>query len=97
MMSGDRPYGGWGALFKGECMRRMRRWSMLATAVVLVMAPGVGWAHPDHQHGVQEGHLLGPGAWGNIELLSVERLTDTPELVADVTVSPDGQTAFLAN
>ena len=46
---------------------------------------------------MQTGHLTGSGAFGNIELLSVERVTSTPELVADVAVSPDGQWAYLAN
>ncbi|MBT2512558.1 hypothetical protein [Arthrobacter sp. ISL-30] len=54
-------------------------------------------AHPDGQHGKDEGHLLGEGAWGKIQSLGVLDLTDTPDLIADVTVSPDGNTAFLAN
>lgn len=54
-------------------------------------------AHPDDQHGTGEGHLLGTGASGSIELVDVVGLTDTPDLIADVTVSPDGNTAFLAN
>jgi hypothetical protein len=74
--------------------------ALVASVAGLALAaalPVAGWAHPDHQHGAPEGHLLGSGAFGNIELLGVERVTNTPELVADVTVSPDGQTAFLAN
>lgn len=56
-------------------------------------------AHPgdDDQHGPLGGHLLGSGAFGNIDLVSVTELTTTPELVADVAISPDGQWAFLAN
>ncbi|HEV2712858.1 MAG TPA: hypothetical protein VGU26_07160, partial [Gaiellaceae bacterium] len=74
------------------------RLALLASTagLLLAAAPGVGWAHPV-QHGVDNGHLIGSGAWGDIELLSVERLTSTPELVADVAVSPDGQWAYLAN
>jgi len=53
-------------------------------------------AHPA-QHGAPDGHLLGTGAVGNIELVSTLRLTDTPDLVADVTVNPAGTYAFLAN
>ncbi|MFE6646645.1 LVIVD repeat-containing protein [Nocardioides sp. NPDC057772] len=53
-------------------------------------------SHPG-QHGPTEGHLTGTGAFGTIDLLSVERLTTAPELVADVAVSPDGQWAYLAN
>lgn len=54
-------------------------------------------AHPDGQHGMDEGHLKGTGATGNIELVDKVKLTDTQDLIADVTVSPDGNTAFLAN
>ncbi|HEX6246623.1 MAG TPA: hypothetical protein VFZ64_02015 [Nocardioidaceae bacterium] len=54
-------------------------------------------ADPDGQHGTDEGHLIGPGEWGKIDLIDVVDVTDTPELIADVTVSPDGDTAFLAN
>ncbi|MEO6295050.1 MAG: PA domain-containing protein [Candidatus Limnocylindria bacterium] len=58
---------------------------------------------PEHQHGVNEGHLLGTGAWGKIELVGVERLYDAtdpalgPGLIADVGVDPDGEFAYLAN
>ncbi|MBT2498050.1 hypothetical protein J7E25_02970 [Agromyces sp. ISL-38] len=58
---------------------------------------GAAVADPDGQHGTDEGHLIGTGEWGKINLLDVVRLTDTPDLIADVTVSPDGNTAFLAN
>ena len=51
----------------------------------------------DGQHGETEGHLLGPGEWGNIELVSVEEVTTNPELVADVAISPDGMWAYLAH
>ncbi|MBT2521152.1 LVIVD repeat-containing protein [Arthrobacter sp. ISL-28] len=54
-------------------------------------------ADPDGRHGTDEGHLLGSGESGKIELVDVVGLTDTPDLIADVTVSPDGNTAFLAN
>ncbi|HEU4668710.1 MAG TPA: hypothetical protein VFS79_13720 [Arthrobacter sp.] len=54
-------------------------------------------AHPDGQHGMDEGHLTGTGAFGKIELVDTVRLTNTPDLIADVSVSPDGNTAFLAN
>jgi hypothetical protein len=54
-------------------------------------------ADPDGQHGTDEGHLIGTGEWGKIDLLDVVDVTDTPDLIADVTVSPDGNTAFLAN
>lgn len=54
-------------------------------------------AHPDGQHGMDEGHLAGSGPFGKIDLVDVVELTDTPDLIADVAVSPDGNTAFLAN
>ena len=71
--------------------------SLLIVAVLLVSIVPVASAHPGDQHGPLGGHLLGSGAFGNIELVSVTELTDSPELVADVAVSPDGQWAFLAN
>ncbi|GAB5080426.1 LVIVD repeat-containing protein [Arthrobacter sp. AD-310] len=54
-------------------------------------------ADPDGQHGTDEGHLVGTGESGIIELVDVVDLTDTPDLIADVSVSPDGNTAYLAN
>ncbi|MHA7284415.1 LVIVD repeat-containing protein [Arthrobacter sp. TMS2-4] len=54
-------------------------------------------AHPDGQHGFDEGHLAGTGASGELQLLDIVGLTDTPDLIADVTVSPDGNTAYLLN
>jgi len=47
-------------------------------------------------HGTQN-HLLGSGAFGNIELVSKLVVTTTPGIVADVAVSPDGRWAFLAH
>ena len=80
--------------------RKGRLSSAFAAAAVLLVgqlwAAGSVSSHPG-QHGPTEGHLTGSGAFGNIDLLSVERLTTKPELVADVAVSPDGQWAFLAN
>jgi hypothetical protein len=64
-------------------------------AAVLLTAGGAA-AHP-LQHGPSDGHLPGSGAWGNIKFVSNEIVTDTPELVADVTVNPAGTYAFLAN
>jgi hypothetical protein len=57
---------------------------------------------PGHQHGEDEGHLLGDGASGKIEFLGKVEIESTrggslTDLVADVAVSPDGNTAFLAN
>jgi hypothetical protein len=83
----------------------LRLSSLLAMTAVVAVGAGSAWGAPPppfsddggNQHGPNEGHLLGTGAFGNIKLLSVERLTTTPELVADVAVSPNGQWAFLAN
>ncbi|MFI5624115.1 LVIVD repeat-containing protein [Nocardioides sp. NPDC051685] len=78
-------------------MSRLGRSSLaLVAAALLLWGAGPLSAHPG-QHGPTDGHLLGSGEFGSIDLLSVERLTSTPELVADVAVSPDGQWAYLAN
>jgi hypothetical protein len=69
---------------------------VLVALAAALAAPAAATAHPV-QHGTPDGHLLGSGAWGNLELLAVERVTTTPDLVADVAVSPDGRWAFLAN
>ncbi|HEX2050761.1 MAG TPA: hypothetical protein VHJ34_09040 [Actinomycetota bacterium] len=73
----------------------------MAVAVVAALAmlvPGIAGAHPSpRQHPDGAGHLHGTGAWGDLELVSVEDITDTPDLVADVAVSPDGNWAYLAN
>ena len=73
-----------------------RSWAMGAVIGAFALLPGAAAAHPG-QHGPTEGHLIGEGASGKVELVDVVELTQTPELVADVTVSPDGETAFLAN
>jgi hypothetical protein len=49
------------------------------------------------QHGPTTGHLIGDGAWGGVELVSKERVTNIEGQVADVAVSPDGMWAYLAN
>jgi hypothetical protein len=68
---------------------------LVALATTLLVSVGVG-AHPS-QHGPLEGHLLGEGEWGKIDFLGKAELTDTPDLIADVAASPDGQYAYLAN
>ena len=81
----------------------MQRRASLITAAVCALglttlglsAPAA--AHPDDQHGELEGHLLGEGEWGKIDLKTVLELTDVNDLIADVAVSPDGNTAYLAN
>ena len=68
---------------------------LAALAATLFASVGSG-AHPG-QHGSDEGHLLGEGEWGKIDFLGKAELTDTPDLIADVAASPDGQYAYLAN
>ena len=68
--------------------------AILITLVLVISTIGNVTAHQDGPGGA---HLAGPGAWGNIELLSVEELTQTAGLVADVAVNPAGTYAFLAN
>ncbi len=76
----------------------MRRKSRLMVALVVVLSlslVGVVGAHPGGQHGPDEGHLLGEGAWGKIELVGQWTPEDIePELIADVTVF--GDYAYLA-
>ena len=79
-------------------MQRRSAAVVLASALVLsAVGAGAAAADPDGQHGTDEGHLLGDGAWGDIELVDVVDVTDTPDLIADVALTPDGDTAFLAN
>jgi hypothetical protein len=70
----------------------------VATLGLALMWPGQAIAHPPPgQHPGGTDHLTGSGEFGNIEFVGREDLTDTPDLVADVAVSPDNQWAFLAN
>ncbi|HET6770760.1 MAG TPA: hypothetical protein VFH75_03870 [Actinomycetota bacterium] len=74
--------------------RRSLSWLISATASVLAL---VSAGPAAAQHGPLTDHLLGSGAFGNIELVGVERVTTQNDLVADVAVSPDGNWAFLNN
>ena len=78
-------------------MRLRGRSAFILSIVIALMLSSVGIVSAHDQHGPGTGHLLGSGAFGSIELLSKLRLTDKPELVADVAVSPDGKWAFLAH
>jgi hypothetical protein len=79
-------------------MQRRRPVVVFASTLALTaLSSGIAAAHPGDQHGPSEGHLIGTGGWGKIDLVGVVELTETPGLIADVTVSPDGNTAFLAN
>jgi hypothetical protein len=68
-----------------------------AIGASLLLAAGVAGAHHPSQHPGEGGHLIGSGEFGNLKFLSVERVTNTDDNVADVAVSPDGQWAYLAN
>lgn len=81
-------------------MRKRPAFALLAlAALTITLVPsGLAIAHPPpRQHGPSTDHLLGSGAFGVIDLVSVERVTETNDLVADVAVSPNNQWAFLAN
>ena len=65
----------------------------VAAAGCLFVAAGAG-ANPG-QHGSNEGHLLGTGDWGKIELVGQLEVTRTEGLVADVAAY--GDYAYLAN
>jgi hypothetical protein len=64
----------------------------MAVALLAVGSPAV--AGPG-QHGSDEGHLLGTGEWGKIELVGQVEVTQTEGLVADVAAF--GNYAYLAN
>ncbi len=66
----------------------------LFTAAAAVLTPGVAVAGPG-QHGGDEGHLLGTGESGTIELVGQVEVTQTDGLVADVAAY--GDYAYLAN
>src|SRR5918993_2318850 len=83
---------------RGKAMQRRRPVVVCVSALALAaLSAAPAAADPDDQHGTDEGHLIGTGEWGKIDLLDVVDVTDTEDLIADVTVSPDGNTAFLAN
>ena len=81
-------------------------------AACAVLAPAPAMAHDDllysdggklpgfderhlHQHGGDEGHL--PATRANVDVISKLALKNVvPEKIADIGVSPDGNTAFLA-
>lgn len=65
--------------------------AIIATCLLL---PGAAAANPG-QHGTDEGHLIGTGEWGKIELVGQVEVTQTEDLVADVAAF--GDYAYLAN
>ena len=77
-------------------MRTASRWVTgvaMATVASLAVPPVVS-AHPD-QHGGPDGHLVGTGDYGKIELVGQVEVTQTEGLVADVAAF--GNYAYLAN
>ena len=97
------------SLFSSARLRLMG--AALAVALVALVVPafahdepmtddgGVASGHDErhaHQHGASEGHL--PPSSSNVEVVSQLALKNVvPEKIADVGVSPDGDTAFLAS
>lgn len=77
--------------------RRRITTTLLATTVAAWLAvPGIAASHPD-QHGTPDGHLLGTGPFGDLELIGRADLTDGDDIVADVGVDPRGTYAYLAH
>ena len=75
-------------------MKSIRSVLALGSAILLlgVLSPAA-LAHPG-QHGTLEGHLIGTGEWGKIDLLGQVTVADAEEgLIADVAVDPDGDYA----
>jgi hypothetical protein len=80
-------------------MVRKLRGAVLVTGIALaavVQATGAATAHPGQQHGMDEGHLTGSGAYGDLETVGQLRVSGAQEeLIADVTAL--GDFAYLAN
>ena len=75
-------------------MRRTLALALTLTLAVSWLGSGIGVAH-DGQHGVDDGHLLGDGAWGKIKFVGQVTVHDAePDLIADVTAF--GNYAYLA-
>lgn len=68
--------------------------ALLVAAAATLVAGGHAAAGPG-QHGSDDGHLLGTGDWGKIELVGQLEVTQTEGLVADVAAY--GNYAYLAN
>lgn len=78
-------------------MKSIRSVLALGSAVLLLgLLSPAAVAHPG-QHGTTEGHLIGTGESGKIDLLGQVTVADAEEgLIADVAVDPDGDYAYLA-
>ncbi|MBA2726107.1 MAG: hypothetical protein H0U53_08975, partial [Actinobacteria bacterium] len=77
-------------------MQRRKR-AMLAVSLASLLVVGLAGAVAANpgQHGSNDGHLLGTGDWGKIELVGQLEVTQTEGLVADVAAY--GDYAYLAN
>ena len=74
--------------------RTLRR-AIAALAGACLLLPAAAVAHTG-QHGSDDGHLLGPGAWGKIELVGKLQVSGAADdLIADVAAY--GNYAYLAN
>jgi hypothetical protein len=74
-------------------MGRRRLFLILISVLALlasVAGPAAAQMHPGDT-------LPGPGEWGKIDFLDAVHVTENPDTIADVTVSLDGDTAYLAN
>lgn len=75
-------------------MPRFARFVTIGMAAFLTMG-GASGAHP-RQHGSDDGHLVGTGDWGKIQLVGQEEVLPTnegqsnDELIADVAGSTCG-------
>ena len=68
---------------------------LMCTAATLVLGVASAHAHGG-LHGPMDGHLIGTGAWGNIDLVSKHKVPGAQaDLIADVTAF--GKYAYLAN
>jgi hypothetical protein len=80
---------------------------LVASVLLVPFAGGRAGAHDESsdgvvsrggQHGEPDGHLLGDGEWGKIELVGQLTVSDIePGLIADVAVGPAGDYAYLIN
>ena len=58
----------------------------LTAAAFMLLAVGAAAGHPG-QHGPLTGHLIGTGAWGNLQFVSKLRVHDAePDVIADLTI-----------
>lgn len=78
-------------------MHRRRRLPVLVSVVLALMLTTTMVASVYAQHGTDDGHLLGTGEWGKIQLVGQVTVSDAEEgLIADVAVDPDGDYAYVA-